>query len=75
MFWSTHLHDLNNRVLNSYSKTHAIVCLDASSEAAGAICSFDNEDQYFYSNFSNFECAENSTWRELKANEEVLYYF
>ena len=31
VFWSTHLHDLNNRVLNSYSKTHAIVCSDASS--------------------------------------------
>ena len=54
---------------------HAIVCSDASSVAAGAICFFDNEDQYFYSNVSKFECAEGSTWRWLKAIEEALYYF
>ena len=61
--------------LNSYYKTHAIVSSDASSMAAGAICSFDNEDQYFHSNFSKFECAESSTWRELKAIKQALYSF
>ena len=61
--------------LNSYYKTHAIVSSDASSMAAGAICSFDNEDQYFHSDFSKFECTESFTWRELKAIEEALYSF
>ena len=31
VLWSTHLHHLNNRVLNSYSETHTVVCSDASS--------------------------------------------
>ena len=74
VFWCTNLFNPNNRVLNFYSKRHPIVCSDASSLAAGAICFFDNEDQYSHSNFSKFECAE-TTWRELKAIEEALKSF
>ena len=50
IFWKDRNYEkLSFKILNSHSKTHAIVCSDASSDA---ICSFDNENKYFHSNFS-----------------------
>ena len=39
------------------------------------LCSFDNENHYFHSNFSKFEGAKTSTWKDFKATEEALYSF
>jgi ribonuclease HI len=43
--------------------------------AAGFICSFENEEHYFHSNFSELESTESSTWRELTAIQEALFSF
>jgi hypothetical protein len=75
VLWLSNLKVLNNRFLKSYSMTHAIVCSGASSVAAGAICSFENEEHYFHSIFSELKSKESSTWRELTAIQEALFSF
>lgn len=75
VFWSNNLENYNCRYMNGYSKTYAILCTDASSVAAGAVCHLSGTQQFFHSNFSKIESAKSSTWRELKAIQLALFSY
>lgn len=50
-FWSKNLDMYNCRFMKDYSKSIAILCTDASSVAAGAVCQLSGTHKYFHSNF------------------------
>ncbi|XP_052715456.1 uncharacterized protein LOC128188443 isoform X2 [Crassostrea angulata] len=74
-FWSKNLDMYNCRFMKDYSKSIAILCTDASSVAAGAVCQLSGTHKYFHSNFSEVESAQSSTWRELKAIQLALFSY
>lgn len=75
LFWSKNLETYNCRFMKEYSKSFVILCTDASSVAAGAVCELSGTQQYFHSNFSEVESAQSSTWRELKAIQLALFSY
>ena len=73
-FWLQNISSLNTRKLTNYTAKKTLVFSDASNFASGAF-SINVDNFIFHQMWSDWEKAQSSTWREIKAVELALFSF
>ena len=73
-FWITYISKLNVKHMHRYSSSDVLICSDASSVAAGAVC-IEHDKKVFHQMFSDSEIQTSSTFREMLAIDRALLAF